>query len=159
MRTIEQSVDIDAPISKVWKILTTPRLIRRWASAFLPGICAESDWKAGGELLWRKQDGTLAQRGVIVAIEPACLLKVAFPPEINDEVPEPDTEFVETFSLTATDEGARLSVVCGPLHLVDLDSLDPKWAQALSTIKALAENGRPAGRRGRQAPAYSSTAP
>jgi uncharacterized protein YndB with AHSA1/START domain len=141
LRSIEQSIEIEAPVERVWDVLTTTQLIRHWGSAFLPGIRAESDWKPGSGVFWRREDGKLAIIGTIAEIEPCSRLKVAYPPDLNTEVPDPETDFVETYTLETTDEGVKLTVCCGPLHLVDMDTMEPKWNEALSAIKDLAEQG------------------
>ena len=35
MQTIERSIDIDAPASTVWTVLTTPDYIGQWADALM----------------------------------------------------------------------------------------------------------------------------
>jgi len=61
---IRKTVEIGAPVSQVWKVLTD--------NAFIPqymfGCLAETDWQPGSPLLWRgAADGKLYVKGHVVA--------------------------------------------------------------------------------------------
>jgi uncharacterized protein YndB with AHSA1/START domain len=45
----EDSITIDAPVTRVWEALTTPELIQRW---FL-GVETETDWQPGSPIVHR----------------------------------------------------------------------------------------------------------
>jgi uncharacterized protein YndB with AHSA1/START domain len=64
---IRKSIEVDAPVEILWKILTD--------SAFIPqymfGCNAETDWKPGSPLLWRgAADGVVYVKGYVVEVEP-----------------------------------------------------------------------------------------
>lgn len=61
---IEKSVEINAPISKVWRVFTDPALTRHMGGEYL------SDWKVGSSFGWKAADGTMVTNGTILKIEP-----------------------------------------------------------------------------------------
>jgi len=48
-QVITRSVNINAPISQIWKALTEPELMKKWMSAAVTGIIA--DWQPGGDII------------------------------------------------------------------------------------------------------------
>ena len=64
---IHQTIDVDAPVETLWKILTDNEFIPQ----YMFGCLAETDWKPGTPLLWKgKADGTLYVKGNVVSFEP-----------------------------------------------------------------------------------------
>ena len=62
MPTIEKSIEIDAPIEKVYEVLTNPELVRGWASAFSEGTYAETDWQPGSTVEWKDKSGNVGAK-------------------------------------------------------------------------------------------------
>jgi uncharacterized protein YndB with AHSA1/START domain len=63
---IRKSIDIDAPIEILWKVLTDSEFIRQ----YMFGCNAETDWKPGSPLLWKgAADGKLYVKGDVVSVE------------------------------------------------------------------------------------------
>jgi uncharacterized protein YndB with AHSA1/START domain len=64
---IRESIEIDAPVSTLWKVLTENEFIRQ----YMFGCNAESDWQPGSPLQWKgATDGMLYVKGHVVSIEP-----------------------------------------------------------------------------------------
>jgi uncharacterized protein YndB with AHSA1/START domain len=64
---IRKSIDVNAPVEILWKILTDTEFIRQ----YMFGCNAETDWKPGSSLLWRgAADGVVYVKGHVVDIEP-----------------------------------------------------------------------------------------
>jgi uncharacterized protein YndB with AHSA1/START domain len=64
---IRKSIDVDAPIEILWKILTDSEFIRQ----YMFGCNAETDWRPGSTLLWRgAADGVVYVKGYVVRFEP-----------------------------------------------------------------------------------------
>ena len=65
---IRKTIEIDAPVSTLWRVLTENEFIRQ----YMFGCIAESDWKPGSPLLWKgAADGVLYVKGHVVVFEPA----------------------------------------------------------------------------------------
>jgi uncharacterized protein YndB with AHSA1/START domain len=66
-RVIRTTIEVDAPVSTLWKILTDNEFIKQ----YMFGCYAETDWKAGSPLLWKGvADSKLYVKGHVVSIEP-----------------------------------------------------------------------------------------
>jgi len=64
---IRQTIEVNAPVSTLWKILTDNEFIQQ----YMFGCYAETDWKPGSPLLWKgAADGKLYVKGRVVSIEP-----------------------------------------------------------------------------------------
>jgi uncharacterized protein YndB with AHSA1/START domain len=64
---IRQSIDVNAPATTLWRILTDSKFIQQ----YMFGCIAETDWKPGSPLLWKgAADGKLYVKGHVVAFEP-----------------------------------------------------------------------------------------
>jgi len=64
---IRKSIDVDAPVEILWKVLTDSELIQQ----YMFGCNAETDWKPGSTLLWRgAADGVVYVKGRVVRFEP-----------------------------------------------------------------------------------------
>lgn len=131
---VEKLIEINAPASLVWEVLTSPPLSKQWIEQFWPAfITLECDWKAGSPMLWKSADGNID--GQIIAIEPTRLLRYSF------TMPQD----IVTIILDEGAEGTLLSVTHGDFA----DKPDGEecycgalagWEMNLSNIKELAEN-------------------
>lgn len=84
---IRKSIEIDAPVETLWKVLTESRFIVQ----YMFGCNAETDWKPGSPLLWKgAADGKLYVKGHVVSNDaPRRLVYTIFDPnsKIRD-IPE-----------------------------------------------------------------------
>jgi uncharacterized protein YndB with AHSA1/START domain len=74
---VEKTIEINAPASKVWEVLTNPEQTAEWAPEFAGGteFHIESDWQLGSPVLWRGQGGSVIVQGNVTALEPKKLLR------------------------------------------------------------------------------------
>ena len=101
---LEKSVEINAPASKVWKVLTDPaqEYSKEWRH---DSVTLESDWKLGSPMHWKFGNGISAE-GKILAIKPYTLLSFSF----KGGAPHPVDE---TFRLKESEEHTTLTVLIG----------------------------------------------
>ncbi len=67
----QQSIIINAPLSKVWDALTNPDMTRQYMFGCIP----ETDWIVGSEVLWKgAADGVTYVKGTLLKFEPMSAL-------------------------------------------------------------------------------------
>ena len=58
MPVLKRTLEIDAPPTEVWRVLTTPELVREWAAAYLDGISIRTSWREGEKVTWKAPNGS-----------------------------------------------------------------------------------------------------
>lgn len=103
---IRKSVEVNAPVSTLWKILTDNQFIQQ----YMFGCSADTDWKVGSPLLWKgAADGKLYVKGKIVAIDaPNRLAYTMIDP--NSSLADVPSNYL-TMTYTLTERGAKASVL------------------------------------------------
>ena len=66
---IEKTIEINAPVSKVWRVFTDPALTTHLGGEYV------SDWKVGSSFGWKGADGKMVTNGTIMKIMPEKLLQ------------------------------------------------------------------------------------
>lgn len=114
---IRKSIEVDAPVETLWKVLTDSEFIRQ----YMFGCNAETDWKPGSPLLWKgAADGTLYVKGHIVSIEPPRRLSYTiFDP--NSTIKDiPSNYLTMTYDLKKRDDrGSILEITQGDFSIVE----------------------------------------
>ncbi len=132
MPVLKRTLEIDAPPNEVWRVLTTPELVREWASAYLDGISIRTSWREGEKVTWKAPNGSTRACGTVAAFQPGRLLKFDYPDD-------PRGPFSEVFEIAANDRMTRLEVTTGPLAANDVEALKGPYEEAIREIKSLAE--------------------
>ena len=68
MQVLKHSLVIDAPPNEVWRILTTPELVKEWAAAYVEGLSIRTTWRPGEEVAWKTPGGATLTPGRGAAI-------------------------------------------------------------------------------------------
>lgn len=135
MPTLKHTLEIDAPAREVWRVLTTPELVREWAAAYAEGISIRTSWREGEPVAWKAPDGSSRARGAVAAYKPERLLKFDY-----DAGPIAERRtFSETFEIETEGDKTRLRMTTGPLQKADFEALKGPAEQAIEEIKSLAE--------------------
>jgi uncharacterized protein YndB with AHSA1/START domain len=135
MPVLKCALEIDAPPHEVWRVLTTPELVREWAAAYAEGTSIRTSWREGEPITWRAPDGSTRAKGAVAAYRPEKLLKFDY-----DAGPIAQRRsFSDTFEIEAVDHRTRLMLTTGPLRKADFDALKGPTEQAVEEIKSLAE--------------------
>lgn len=132
MPVLKRTLDIDAPPNEVWRVLTSPELIREWAAPYLAGISIRTSFREGESITWKAPGGATRSCGTVAACKPERLLKF-------DYETDPRGPFSDTFEISAYNRMTRLKLTTGPLDKADLDALKRPTQQAIEEIKSLAE--------------------
>lgn len=143
---VKNSININAPISKVWDALTNPEQTKK----YMFGCETVSDWKVGSPLLWKGYyDGkeTVFVKGIILEIQPNRILKyTVFDP--NASYPDiPENHLNVTYELTEQGERTILTVLQdgfenaaeGEKRYKDVYNNGEGWNPILVAIKKLIE--------------------
>lgn len=135
------SIRINATASKVWSVLTKPKMMKR----FMFGGEAISDWKVGSPLVWRMEGTEKVLKGIIVAYEPGKRLSYTI---IDPSAPYPDIPknyTTVTFDLTEDHDQTTVSISDGDFSIVAdgkkrYERTVQGWSEALKKLKEVAED-------------------
>ena len=140
---IERHVVIDAPVQRVWELITTGEHLGRWFA----DAGAEIDLRPGGalSLTWRKH-GTF--HGRVEAVEPPHRFAYRWLSTVESQAePVPGNSTLAEFTLAREGEGTRVAVVetgfasleCDPAErTAALKSHTSGWAAELDELAAYA---------------------
>ncbi|MBK7873074.1 MAG: SRPBCC domain-containing protein [Saprospiraceae bacterium] len=140
MKTLHFSININAPVEKVWNALWQDANYRKWTAVFHEGSYAESDWEEGSKILFLAPGGD----GMFSMIEkktPNKQMTFKHLGELKNGVKESkDWENArESYFLSEKDGGTELKV--------ELDSVgefeqyfSETFPKALQEVKNIAEN-------------------
>lgn len=67
---VDKSIDINAPPSKVWRIIASPELWPKWMMVPPETEFGESTLQLGSKALWRNEEGEAYLTGTITTLEP-----------------------------------------------------------------------------------------
>ena len=104
---ITNTVDVNAPVTAVWKVLTDNQFIPQ----YMFNCVVETDWKPGSPLLWKGSgDGKLYVKGYIVSLDqPRSLVYTIIDPN-NPAIPDIPENYL-TVTNTITVRGANASAL------------------------------------------------
>ena len=139
MRSLKHTVEIHAPASVVWRVLTTRDLVREWAEAFREGIDIRCAWRKGASVEWKAGDGTVFLRGVVGAFEPERHLRFDYPLDPESRSPARDGAFHDAWTLAGDRRATALTFTTGPLAPGAYAEFGAPHRTAAETIKSLAE--------------------
>lgn len=110
----EKSIDIAAPASKVWAVLT--QRSSEWSDLFGAKGPVESDWKVGSDVLWRNAEGVVYVSGRVLASEPGTLLRFTVRSTQREMQPlsgRPEDDITQTYALAEHGGRTTLSIAHG----------------------------------------------
>ena len=132
MPILKRSLEIDAPAAEVWRVLTSPELVREWAAAYQDGLHIRTSWREGEPIAWKTPAGDTRAAGTVAAFQPQKLLKFDY---VSDE----RGAFSDTYEIVAKEDRTWLNVTTGPLAQDELNALKGPTEEAIKEIKSLAE--------------------
>lgn len=143
---VKNEIDINAPATTVWDVLTNPQQTKK----YMYGCETVSDWTVGSSLLWKGEwEGKemVFVKGNIVSIEPNKLLTYTTIDPNNKEMEDTAANYLTvTYSLSGTDNGTHLVVTQGDYTKVadgekrHNDAVNQGgWSALLEKIKTIAE--------------------
>jgi uncharacterized protein YndB with AHSA1/START domain len=134
----EQSIAIDAAITRVWEAITTPELIKQWFF----GVDTETDWKKGSPIVHRGEyEGRpYEDRGEILEIEPPRLLAHSHWSPVSGLPDAPENYEQVRWELSERGGGTKLTVKESNLASEEAKATsEQNWRLVLETLKKLLE--------------------
>ena len=133
-KTVSSSIEISAPISVVWQIITEPKYAKILGSELDQNAYVESDWRLGSKVYFKYEDdpGTALNTGTISKF-------------VENELIQVDYRFflfwkyTESYSLKSNDGLCILQIDAGP-YGSDLEDQKVAWGKWLAKAKELSES-------------------
>ena len=144
MKDLQFSIDVAAPVARVWDCMFDPTAYRDWTRAFCEGSYFEGSWEQGRRLRLLDPRG-FGMEAVVDERREHALLSLRLVGEIKDGRPLPDSPLHaepahERYVFSATPGGTHLVIHLQSWDDGFTDFLQSTWPQALQRLKALAES-------------------
>ena len=135
---LQKTVNIKAPVSKVWEALTQPE----WIKQYLFGTNTISDWKVGSPIvftgMWEGKE--YKDKGTILKFEKGKVLQYDYWSGFSGLPDVPENYSVITFTLSSHDGETTLSLTQEPFaNEAALEHSGKNWEGVLRTLKELLE--------------------
>lgn len=142
---VDKSIEINAPVAKVWEVLREREYNAKWAPEFSGGspFHIESDWKVGSPVLWKDAEDKTIVEGNVTALEPEKLLRFTVF-DIRSERPPVTKEDGITYQFLEKNGKTTLQVLQGDFSVMPdgekyRDISAEVWDRVLPKVKELAE--------------------
>jgi uncharacterized protein YndB with AHSA1/START domain len=145
MKTIKNTLHINASKEKVWDVLTKDHYTRQWYAAFMEGSHAVTDWQKGSKAQFLDAEGN-GMAAVIAESKPGELLSIEYTGLVMKGKEDLDSDIARKYK--GGHEIYRLREVNGKTQLdteADMDEgmydmMAESWQKACGKIIELAEN-------------------
>ncbi|MEH7118288.1 SRPBCC domain-containing protein [Neobacillus vireti] len=144
---VDKIIEINAPASKVWDVLTRSELNGQWAVEFSSGgpeFHLESTWELGSPVYWKGQDGTVIVEGnVTAALQDKLLRFTVFDVRMAERPPVTEEDGI-TFKLAEENGKTTLHILQGDFSVMTdgakyRDASAEIWNKVLPKVKRIAE--------------------
>jgi len=136
--TATASIDIQAPVTKVWNALITPETIKQ----YMFGTEVVSNWNEGDSIIWKGvwKDKMYEDKGTILKTEPPKLLQYTHYSPLSGDEDLPGNYHTLTYELS--DEGDHTHVSLSQDNNADEKAKEHSlkmWQALLAELKKLLE--------------------
>jgi uncharacterized protein YndB with AHSA1/START domain len=135
---LHTSIDIDAPVSKVWEALTNPEIIKK----YFFGTNTKTDWKVGSPITFEGewQGKTYHDKGTILAYEPERLLRYEYWSSMSGIEDKPENYVPVTYEVMSGKNGTTLTVTQENIPDEKMkEHSEQNWKTVLKNLKKLLE--------------------
>jgi uncharacterized protein YndB with AHSA1/START domain len=140
------SVEINAPVSKVWEALTKPEIIKK----YFFGTNTITEWKVGGPIKFEGeyQGKTYQDKGTVLAFEPQSFISYNYWSSMSGIEDKPENYVVVSYSIQPVGESTRVQITQENIPDEKMkEHSEENWKKVLAQLKSLLEEGS-------QIPAY-----
>ena len=137
--TAHSSIDIDAPVDKVWEALIKPEKIKK----YMFGTDVVSDWKEGSKIIWKGEwnGKKYEDKGVILDLKPEKLLRYSHFSPLAGHPDKEENYHTVTVELKAQGEGTKVSLSQDKNRTEEeMEHSEKNWQMMLEGLKKLLEN-------------------
>jgi uncharacterized protein YndB with AHSA1/START domain len=129
---IEKTIEIAAPVNKVWHVFTDPSLTKELGGYY------ETDWIPGSPIGWKSLDGKLYTKGIILEFEPGQLIKHSLV-DMNDGHLLSEITYKFYGKVAATTISAKEEIFY-EMSKEQIKEVNEGWDIALQAVKRVAED-------------------
>jgi uncharacterized protein YndB with AHSA1/START domain len=136
--SLETSVLINAPASKVWDALTNPQLVKQ----YLFGTEVTSDWKVGSPITYKGsyQGKEYHDKGTIKKVEPGKVLQSTYWSSMSGKEDKPENYATVTYRLSKKDGGTILTLTQDNIeNEKSKEHSEQNWKMVLQKLKEVVE--------------------
>ena len=132
------SIEVNAPVSKVWDALTNPKSIKK----YMFGTDVASDWKEGSKIVWKGQwqGKRYEDKGVILRFEPKRFLQYTHFSPLSGLLDTPENYHTVTIELSDKGKTTLLSLSQDNNDTEETKNhSEQNWKMMLESLKKLLE--------------------
>ncbi len=136
--TGKASIEILAPVSKVWKALITPEIIKQ----YFFGTEAVSEWKVGSPLIFKGewQGKKYEDKATILDMIPGKLFKYSYWSSMSGIEDRPENYVNVSYELENNDDSTRLTITQENIPDEKMkEHSEQNWHKVLTALKKLLE--------------------
>lgn len=134
------TININAPVEKVWEALTKPEIIKR----YFHDTTIATDWKAGSGITWSGvwKEKPYIDRGVVLAFKSHALLRMTHWSPLSGTEDKPENYHTVTYELCPRGETTDLVLTQSNNHSKEAaDAMaNQGWMPILRSLKSLLES-------------------
>jgi uncharacterized protein YndB with AHSA1/START domain len=139
--TITKSIDIKAPALTIWRVLTTPDLMKQWIID--SEISITSEWKVGSPILIQGDLHGLPfeNKGTILQWEPSKVFEYNYWTSLSQHADIPEHYIILTFRLNPIGDWTTLTITLNNVTPGTIwQHLNFYWNTAIDQIRKLSES-------------------
>lgn len=132
------SIKINAPVSKVWKALTTPEIVKQW----MFGTTVTTDWKKGSSINYTGEwEGKKYEdKGEILEIEENKIIKTTYWSGMSGTEDIPENYQIVTYILEEQNSKTKLTITQENCKTEEQKThSEENWKMVLGKIKEILE--------------------
>ncbi|HVV54833.1 MAG TPA: SRPBCC family protein [Mucilaginibacter sp.] len=138
--TLETSIIISAPASKVWEALTNPAIVKQ----YFFGTNVKTDWKKGSPITWEGEwEGkTYRDTGTVLDIDPGRSVKYNYWSSMSGTENIPENYLDITYDLAESDGKTILTITQERIKSEESKShSEQNWQWVFGKMKEMVESG------------------
>ncbi len=138
--TAKSTIEINAPISKVWEALVNPELVKQ----YLFGTEVDTDWKVGSPITYKGtwEGKSFEDKGTILEIKPEALLVSTYWSAFSGLPDSPEYYQTVRYELKPDDNTHTIMTVTQDniQSEEDVSRYEQNWIMTLAAIKRVVES-------------------